>query len=167
MGHRFRAIDRGPGPERTNEKCYYLLILLSWIVEVTTLMNASDETCCSVQYTLKLVYDEHLNSKTVCWTIPLSTVLVHWLDVQNKQLKQYIISHKTIAHALTICALKSTARLFQDSSPLTVIGSSASGNPAGSLPRPHYRLSWLYLIPTFLYPLRPLAGILGRITRRP
>ena len=66
MGHRFRAIDRGPGPERTNEKCYYLLILLSWIVEVTTLMNASDETCCSVQYTLKLVYDEHLNSKTVC-----------------------------------------------------------------------------------------------------
>ena len=65
MGHGFRATDKGPGPERTNEKCYCSLILLSWIVGVTTLMNASDETCCSVQYTLKLVYDEHLNSKTV------------------------------------------------------------------------------------------------------
>ena len=54
----------GPGPERTNEKCYCLLILLSWIVGVTTLMNACDETCFSVQKTLKLVYDEHLNNKT-------------------------------------------------------------------------------------------------------
>ena len=56
----------GPGPGRTNEKYYCLLILVYWIIGVTTLMNASDETCCSVQQTQKVVYDEHLNSKTVC-----------------------------------------------------------------------------------------------------
>jgi len=65
MGPKIKATDGGPEPGRTNEKCYCLLILVYWVVGVTTLMNASDETCCSVQQTQKVVYDEHLNSKTL------------------------------------------------------------------------------------------------------
>ena len=132
MGPGVRATDGGPGPGRTNKKCYCLLILLYWIVAVTALMNATDETCCSFQKTQKVVYDEHLNSKTVCWTNPLITVLVHWLNVQNKQLKQYITSRKTIAHVLTISALKSTARDpsgSQDSQTIWLLARRTPGLP--------------------------------------
>ena len=92
-------------------------------------------------------------------------LLTYLLILQKKQLKQYIISCKTVADALKITILNTkTSSAAGRFVPWPHTGDSASGPPLGAPPQTpivgsRFRaLHGCVFDPTFLYPPRPCMG---------